>query len=150
MRVPGIVGVLEPYRENISVSVLKHGKIIQPIRGLRLLSSGVVTIAGSYSFDAATIMWDTGATESVVIHPNVRARTGIEPEDRGTIWTATTDVEEVLYYPGKIEIFNKIAFELSWIDVMESRPNFADVIIGMDVISKGQLIVNGDEFSFEI
>lgn len=146
----GIIGTLEPYRDPISVNVIRPGKIIQPVRELRLLSSGVITIADRFSFDAAVIMWDTGATESVVFLPDVRSRVGQEPEDHGMIWTATRSLDEVLYYPGRIELFNKIIVELSWIDVVDARSSFADAIIGMDIISKGKLVVNRDEFSFEI
>ena len=145
----GIIGSLAPMRNNITVDIMKAGRIVQPIRGLRLICSGAVTIR-NYTFDVPMIMWDTGATESAVFLKDPIRKICSDPEDRGLIWTATRSLDEVLYYPGKIDILGKISVSLSWIDVIDAQPEFADVILGMDVISKGKLTVCDEEFSFEV
>lgn len=144
----GIIGSLSPMRNNITVDIMKAGRIVQPVRSLRLICSGAVTIC-NYTFDVPMIMWDTCATESVVFLKDPIKKIGSDPEDHGLIWTATRSLDEVLYYPGKIDILGKISVSLSWIDVIDAQPEFADVILGMDVISKGKLTVTAEEFSFE-
>ena len=51
-----------------------------------------------------------------------------------------------------IEFQNGVRISTDLIDVMEKEVDFADMIIGMDIISRGKLTVDGKAktFTFEI
>ena len=132
--------------------VFTHGTVSDKIRNKRLFSIGSVGI-GSYIIPHARLFWDTGSKQTFVYVPSYK-RLDIAP--LGEFSVSGIGAEETARaYSSRIEISDDIAFDDLIVGVMignddadEDSYESADVIIGMDVIQKGTLIVNGPGRTF--
>lgn len=147
----GRVGIIQAARRPSTICVISGGKICGDIKGLRPIAMVTVKI-GHYIKEDAIALFDTGASESVLCMPNARKKIGTEPEDASFIRGIDGEMKDVYYYNASIKFQNNASVDIGLIDVYEGEFDFADIIIGMDIISKGTLIVNGKEgiFTFEL
>ncbi len=111
--------------------------------------SGKGPVPESKTFSA---IWDTGATNSV-ISMKVVAELGLKPMSKSKMSTASSiDVEEVDAYFINIMLPNKVG--IAYLRVLGCSLNDADVLIGMDIIGKGDFAITHSEgnttFSFQI
>jgi len=97
-----------------------------------------------------TAIWDTGATGSVITEKVVK-RCGLKPIGMVTAHTASGKEPRPVYL---VSIFlpNKVCF--SQLRVVEGTIKDADVLIGMDIISRGDFAVTNKDgktaFSFRM
>jgi len=95
-------------------------------------------------------LWDTGATGSV-ISTNVVSALGLKPVGKRKVFHANGE-SIVNTYIVNIVLPNSVAF--SALPVTEGVLNGTDILIGMDIISKGDFAVTSSQgktkFSFQI
>lgn len=83
-------------------------------------------------------LWDTGATGSVITR-KVVDQLDLKPTSKAKIYHANGEAVVDVYY---VNIFlpNQVGF--SFIKVTEGKLTGADVLIGMDIISKGDFAIS--------
>jgi predicted aspartyl protease len=98
----------------------------------------------------ADALWDTGATRSVII-PEVARQLNLKPTGNSLINTANGQVNMYLY---KVNLILENDLKFNNVIVAETQLPSTQVLIGMDVISKGDMaLTNGNQkttFSFQI
>lgn len=147
----GTLGIIHAVRKPATILVLQSGSVTRNMYEKRLIAYANIMI-GCKRIENAVLLFDTGATESVLFLPNAVNEIGKEPEDHGLVRAANGALEKVLYYDSVIDFQNGVRISTDLIDVMEKEVDFADMIIGMDIISRGKLTVDGKAktFTFEI
>ena len=96
--------------------------------------------AGCAPIHHCTAIWDTGATSSMISADLAKAL-DLEPEGSVKV-SGVHGVEEAKVYT--IDLIFGTGFKIEKLQVSEAGNNAGfDVLIGMDVISKGMFIVNG-------
>lgn len=149
----GYVGIIDGMKSNIKTPEKRQKSFIlsygteKPL----LYSNAKITI-GNKTIETNKAIWDTGATITA-ISSAVSKRIGAMPVESGTTISATDRSDSNIYLatielPGDIVLHNVEVWDISLDDYA------AEVIIGMDIISRGRLIVetvNGvPTFSFSI
>lgn len=96
--------------------------------------------AGCAPIHHCTAIWDTGATSSMISADLAKA---LDLESEGTVKVSGVHgVEDAKLYT--IDLIFGTGFKIEKLQVSEAGNNAGfDVLIGMDVISKGMFIVNG-------
>ena len=151
-RYTGTCGIIESCRGPAEIAVIQGGRFEQAGRRNGLFSFGKIKI-GNYINDHTLLFWDTGSTETMLYLPDPKTRINKDPYDTGMIRLADGHLEDVDYYDDvRIEIAGSIVLEPSLINVYDSKPDLCDVLIGMDIISKGVFGYDGrtGNFSFEL
>lgn len=146
-----MLGIVHSVRRPSSVLAVQPGAVRKRLYDDRLIAYADVTI-GNRIIKDAVLLFDTGATESVIFLPDATREIGEAPYDTGLVRMADGSLQNVLYYQCCIDFSGGVRITTDLIDVMEKSVSFADMIVGMDIISNGTLTVNGPEktFSFEI
>ena len=149
----GYVGIIDGMKSNIKTPEKRQKSFIlsygteKPL----LYSNAKITI-GNKTIETNKAIWDTGATITA-ISSAVSKQIGAEPVESGTTISATDRSDSNIYLatielPGDIVLHNVEVWDISLDDYA------AEVVIGMDIISKGRLVVetvNGiPMFSFSI
>ncbi|MBK6998174.1 MAG: retroviral-like aspartic protease family protein [Lewinellaceae bacterium] len=136
---------------------IEHDKIV-----LAIFSNVFVSLPPEFSpynesVNASTLevkaLWDTGATHSA-ISDRLAAHLELPFEDFASVSTAS-GVQRVPIYPIHLALPNRLIFEeLEAVEFTYSQEDGCDFIIGMDVMTQGDLsITNFEEktvFSFRI
>lgn len=95
-------------------------------------------------------MWDTGASRSVISSNVVRAL-HLKPVTKMTAHTPSSSAVTFGYY---IDLYLPNNLKIDNLLVMEADPYGCDMLIGMDVITKGDLMVNNSDgktsFTFRV
>lgn len=116
-----------------------------------LYSYAKITI-GDRTIATDKAMWDTGATITVISHSTAK-QFDAAPDDIGTSISATDRLDSDIYL-ATIELPGGIIFHDIEVWDVDLSDHGAEVIIGMDIISRGRLVVetvNGvPMFSFSI
>ena len=84
-----------------------------------------------------TALWDTGATNSVITKDVVNAL-GLKPVMKTTAATPAGTYDAYCYY---IDLYLPNHVVITGLLVMEGSPMGCDILVGMDVISKGDFAV---------
>ena len=147
----GRTGVIRAARQPVRVCVISSGTIRSKIKENRPIAALDVMI-GSYAIRGALALFDTGASESVLCLPGGRGKIGSEPYDTSYIKGIDGEMKDVYYYDASLIFPGGVSIDVGLIDVYEGDFDMADIIIGMDIISKGKLVIDGKAgtFSFEI
>lgn len=148
----GTCGIIESCRGPAEVSVIQGGRFEQAGRRNGLFSVGKIKI-GDYANDHALFFWDTGATESILFLPDPERVIQRKPYNSGMIRLADGSLSDVDYYENaRLEFVGAMSFHMDLIDVADMKPDLCDVLIGMDVITKGIFGYDGrtGNFSFEL
>ena len=148
----GKIGVLMAARKPINISVLNGRSFLVDLRDNRPICSAGYQI-GNYTKEYTCAMFDTGSTDTVICLPNARQLVGIDPYDKGLASGFNGDLIDVEYYErAKLMFPYGLEIETDLISVHGGRHPSADIIIGMDIISRGKLTINGKDgtFSFGI
>ena len=146
----GRVGILQAARRPSTICVVNNGRICNTIKGNRPIAPVDITI-GNYIIQGGFALFDTGASESVLCLPDARRKFGFDPYEKGIITGLDGILKDVYYYDASLK-FTNTSLNIDLLSVYEGSFDYADIIIGMDIISKGKLIVDGKSgtFSFEI
>lgn len=153
MKKIGYVGVLTGIRKNEKEKPdnRKSFTLLYDPEKPILYSSAKVTIGGKTIFTDKAI-WDTGATMTFISHATAE-RFGTVPDDHGTSISAT-DRNDADIYLATVELPGGIIFRDIEVWDVDLSHHGAEVVIGMDIISKGKLVVetvnNIPTFSFSI
>ena len=133
------------------VGIINGGKIYGNIKGLRPIAVVTVRI-GQLIKENVIALFDTGSSETVLCMPDARKKIGVDPEDVSFIRGIDGETKDVYYYNASLKFQNGASVDVGLIDVYEGEFDFADIIIGMDVIRMGTLTINGKEgtFTFEL
>ena len=147
----GQSGVFQASRKPANILVVRGGRTEADIKNNQLLM-GVSVDIGNYHLQNGLALFDTGSTETVLYLKNFRSKIGFEPYDHGIARGMNGDLEDVYYFDSKITLQCGFEIDTDLIDVFDHKPDFANMIIGMDIINKGKLIVDGKAgtFQFEI
>lgn len=137
---------------NATDVVFTHGTVSDKIRNRRLFSTGSVSI-GSYIIPCARLFWDTGSKQTFVYVPSYE-KLDIAP--LGDFSVSGIGAEEIARaYPARIELSDTIAFDDLVVGVLIGTDEAdadsyesADVIVGMDIIQRGELLVSGQKRMF--
>lgn len=117
----------------------------------RLYSPARITIGGK-TIETENALWDTGATIIAISHKTA-GKFDEKPAEIGTGISATDKVDSAIYR-GTVELPGGIVFHDVDIWDIDLSAHGADVVIGMDIISRGKLVVetvNGiPTFSFSV
>lgn len=147
----GTIGVLSAARKPANIFAITGSRFHGKIRDKRIITPITYQI-GEYINEIALALIDTGSTESVICLPDARHVTGAEPCDTGMIRWLSGQSENVLYYESVLTFPGGLKLSTDLIDVYEGKSDLADIIIGMDIISKGTLTIDGKNgtFTFEV
>ena len=147
----GRIGVIKAARIPATVLVLSNGRIQGAIKDNRLLSAVNLTI-GNFHMEGAIALFDTGSSESVLFLQDTRTKIGHGPYDTGLVVGFGSNLKKVEYYEAKLELPGQSSLHVDLLDVYDGPAVHADIIIGMDIIRKGKLTVDGlaGMFVFEI
>lgn len=151
-RYTGTCGIIESCRGPAEIAVIQGGRLEQAGRRNGLFSFGKIRV-GNYTNDHALFFWDTGATESVLFLPDPQKAIQKDPYDTGMIRLADGSLTDVAYHENaRLEFAGAMSFHMDLIDVMDAKPDLCDVLIGMDIITKGTFCYDGrtGNFSFEL
>lgn len=143
----GMLGIVHAVRKPATILTLESGSLVSRMYDERLFATADITI-GALTIPNARLLFDTGATESVVYVTDAVRRIGAEPYDTGVVRMADGSLADVLYYESVVSFPCGIRLSTDLIDVMEADVSFADMVVGMDIISKGTLTVYGKEKRF--
>lgn len=126
-----------------SVSV-SSGFLTSDFRDKRLFSTGSVKI-GSLSLDNVKIFWDIGAKVTIVYVPNIDM---IGMKKVGSFAVTALDAGVMAdIFPATIDLSGgiKASLHVGVIPAAAEEPSFdsTDIILGMDVIEKGSLRIDG-------
>lgn len=116
-----------------------------------LYSDGVIEI-GDFKIETSKILWDTGASKSVLYIPDCESKIGSQKSDSPYVfYAASGELIKVDTYNGTIALSDGFKISGSFA-VIDADPTTADAIIGMDVILRGKFTVDGVKniFTFEI
>ena len=116
-----------------------------------LYSDGVIEI-GELRIETSKILWDTGASKSVLYIPDCESKIGSQKSDSPYVfYAASGELIKVDTYNGTIALSDGFKISGSFA-VIDADPTTADAIIGMDVILRGKFTVDGkkNSFAFEI
>ena len=97
-------------------------------------------------------LWDTGSTNSN-ISKNAASKLGLEPDGTGTLDTPAGQIQCNIY---KVDIILDSNVSINNVRVFESEIGSQDIdlLIGMDVIQRGEFIISNSEgktkFSFSM
>ena len=95
-------------------------------------------------------LWDTGASRSVISSNVVRAL-HLKSVTKMKAYTPSSSYEPYGYY---IDLYLPNDLKIENLLVMEGEPYRCDILIGMDVITKGDLMVNNSDgktsFTFRV
>lgn len=147
----GRVGIIQAVRKPSTICVVSGGRIHGDIKGKRPIA--IITIKiGHYIKENCIALFDTGATETVFCLPDGRKKIAEEPDDTGCIRGIDGELKDVFYYDASLKFTNGVSVDVGLVSVYEGEFDYADIIIGMDVISLGKLHIDGKAgaFSFEI
>ena len=130
------------YRKNYDRVV---SSIITPA-GIRQAS----ILSKDSSINEVSALWDTGATHSV-IQPGLARKLNLIPIDKATV-CGINSCEVVNVYWIDICLPNNVSFEN--VAISESDFSGGDILIGMDIIQKGDFVISNAQgkthFSFRI
>lgn len=156
MRKIGYMGILDGTKKNISDSVkmertCKSFTLLYDPKKPILYSYAKITI-GDQTIATDKAMWDTGATITVISHA-IAEKIEVEPDETGTSISATDRSDSDIYL-ATVELPGGIIFRDVEMWDVDLSDHGAEVVIGMDIISRGRLVVetvNGiPMFSFSI
>lgn len=83
-------------------------------------------------------LWDTGATCSVITH-DVVEKLDLKPVSMSVVSTPQGSYNAYVYY---IDLFLPNGVRFPKLQVLEGQPSGCDILIGMDVIGKGDFAVS--------
>lgn len=135
MKKTGYLGTLEGIKNKKEKSFTLHYDRDDP----KLYSRATITV-GDKVISTDKALWDTGATMICIQHYRAKCLKD-EPKETGTSVSAT-DRRDSDIYLGTVELPGGIIFygvDIWDIDLANLE---AEVIIGMDIISKGRLVVD--------
>ena len=117
-----------------------------------ILYSYARIIIGDKSIATDKAIWDTGATMTFVSH-DMAERFDATPDDFGTSISAT-DRNDADIYLATVELPGGIVFSDVEVWDIDLSDHGAEVVIGMDIISRGRLVVDTVDgtpmFSFSV
>jgi hypothetical protein len=139
--------------ERRAFSFLTNGlaiRLVSPVEIIPLLSTDQQTNANPVKLNA---LWDTGA-EVTCISPAVRDKLKLSPADaigNSTISGVGGDVPADITFV-TIRILHDMELEYCPVYIVDFKDNDFDLIIGMDIITRGDFVVcnadNNTSFSF--
>ncbi|MBR1753908.1 retroviral-like aspartic protease family protein [bacterium] len=108
------------------------------ITQVQISVAGSTTMMNSTSFLDVYALWDTGATNSVII-PELARHLGLKPISK-TIVRGVNSEEEANVYLVDLILPNKVLFK----DVLITESAFvgADILIGMNIIQMGDFAIS--------
>ena len=135
----GMLGILDGYKTHqYNQKIQKSFRLSYDQDELKLFSKAKITSSDKiYETDRA--IWDTGASITAISHAGAR-KLAAAPSERGTTISAT-DLCTSDIYLATVELPGGIVFkdiELWDVDLSDAQ---YDVVIGMDIISRGDLHV---------
>ncbi|MDO5346558.1 MAG: retropepsin-like aspartic protease [Lachnospiraceae bacterium] len=143
MRKTGFTGTLIGTKENDKQLDLKHERCksfslsYNPEKPI-LYSYAKITI-GDRTIITDKAMWDTGATITVISHATAN-QFDATPNEVGTSISATDRSDSDIYL-ATIELPGGIVFHNAEVWDVDLSDHGAEVVIGMDIISRGKLVV---------
>ena len=147
-------GMSDVARPEITTSV-SSGIVSCSFTGKRLFSSGSVSI-GHFRIDPAKIFWDTGAKQTFIYVPSLDM---IDIKSNASFPVSGIGASVTAYiYPASIDLTGGIVLSNIFVGVLPcDNPAEADlfdstdIILGMDVIERGLLKIDGinQKFSFK-
>lgn len=142
MRKIGYMGILDGIKKDScnseKKSTYKSFSLSYSVDKPILYSYAKITI-GDHSIVTDKAMWDTGATITVISHA-VAERFNTQPHETGTSISAT-DCSDSDIYLATVELPGGIVFHNVEVWDVDLSDHGAEVIIGMDIISRGKLVV---------
>lgn len=97
---------------------------------------------GAEGFRINKALWDTGASSSCISERMAR-KLGLRPVDTG-VGISTTGKQDITYYIVDIVLTPEMVFRNVKIAGFPLENHDVDFVIGMDIISKGTLVVKND------
>lgn len=149
----GYIGIMDGIKRNVKAAEKSQKTFILSYNAEKpLLYSNAKITVGNKTIETNKAIWDTGATITA-ISSAASKKFGASPVESGTTISATDRSASNIYLatvelPGDIVLHNIEVWDISLDDYA------AEVIIGMDIISRGRLIVETvrgvPTFSFSI
>ena len=121
-------------KDNSKITVrlpLWAGRITTPVK--------VTDLSRQRSFDGGKALWDTGSQVSIISEDIAKAchlKTVSDGEGQGITGKAKLKLGVVLIFPGDVRKFIPISA-----DVIDLKDHDIDVILGMDIIGRGDFSI---------